>query len=103
AVPQAGGAQQPAAYKGPPEAPGTAPSWRRKSSDTAAPAPTPVPQQPIVQTPFRGKSPAAPPPRPSRLPVFLGVVLLAGGVAALVAKPWQSNPVVATVIDAGTT
>lgn len=95
----------PGAYKGPPVAPGTAPSWRRKSSDKlpAVPVmPTPRPVQPIVQTPLP-RPPAAPPPRPrGRLPLFLGAVLLVAGIGALVTKPWQSGATVAvTAPDAG--
>jgi serine/threonine-protein kinase len=113
AVPQAVSAVQPQLYKGPPEPPGTAPSWRRKSqgdpSQPGAPAasppmPTPVPSQPIVQTPFRGKAPAGPPAARSRgsLSLALGAVVLGAGLAALLFKPWPSPPRVVSVdTDAG--
>ncbi|MBK7859103.1 MAG: protein kinase [Archangiaceae bacterium] len=113
-VPQAAGAESPAAYKGPPVAPGTAPSWRRKSqgetSDPNVPVvkamPTPVPSQPIVQTPFKGKVVVPPPNQgPHRrgvLSVTLTGVLLLGGVAMLAWRPWQGPPgVVETARDAG--
>ncbi|MBL8954870.1 MAG: serine/threonine protein kinase [Myxococcaceae bacterium] len=110
AVPQAAGpGQSPAQYKGPPTAPGTAPSWRRRESGEQPakrePMPTPRPSQPIVQTPLKAKAadPAPPPPAPrSRAPLFIATVVVLGGVFAFITKPWQGAGVVEVPVpDAG--
>lgn len=96
----------PQAYRGPPVAPGTAPSWRRKAGDgieplpAPPPLPTPVPSQPIIPTPYQGRAvPEAPPA--SRAPLWVGALLLLGGLGAVVLKPWQGPVVVADLPDAG--
>jgi len=100
--------QAPAQYRGPPVAPGTAPSWRRRESgeqiEKPPPMPTPVPSVPIVQTPLGSKlkPPEPPPPPPSRVPLFIAAVVVLSGIVALVAKPWEGPVVVVTPsADAG--
>ncbi len=109
AVPQAasGNGQAPAQYKGPPTAPGTAPSWRRRESGDNPkpdPMPTPRPSVPIVQTPLPKAKPPEPPPPPAprRALLFVVTVFALTGVVALVAKPWEGPVVIVTPsADAG--
>jgi serine/threonine-protein kinase len=109
-VPQAVAVQQaPGQYKGPPQPPGTAPSWRKRGADdvhgengnapSLSPSAEPLPMPPLpgeAVPPAPSPSPAPPAPlravperRPGR-PVFFAVsgLALATAAALFVARPW---------------
>jgi serine/threonine-protein kinase len=120
-VPQAVAVQQaPSQYKGPPQPPGTAPSWRKRAGDDAPPGPSadPLPMPPLpgdAPAPAPSPSPAAPVPFPAAAPipqrgagrsVFFAVsgLALAAAAALSIARPWEDPriPVVTSeTFDAG--
>ncbi len=96
----------PANYKGPPTAPGTAPSWRNRADSAPEipelkafePSPAPgAPAPPVVPTP----PVPVPPTRPSRVPLVGAVIVIALAGTAVALHPWDRPTVVDVIADAG--